>query len=90
MVDAGIRPARSWRRSCPACPTGASQITATVRAIRTPAARCRHAHPVYLRGATREHFMGWLRRHDPALHARYERGLNKDGEVEQRLQNLGA
>ena len=48
------------------------QIEATVKAIRDTGAEVLHAHPVYLRGATREHFMSWLHEHDPALHARYE------------------
>ncbi|HEY2298937.1 MAG TPA: radical SAM protein [Jatrophihabitans sp.] len=81
MVAAGIRTGALMAPILPGLSDRREQIEATVKAIRDTGAEVLHAHPVYLRGATREHFMSWLHEHDPALHARYERGLNEKGEV---------
>ena len=81
MVDAGIRTGALMAPILPGLSDRREQITETVQAIRKTGAEVLHAHPVYLRGATREHFMSWLHDHDPTLHARYERGFNAKGEV---------
>src|SRR6478672_8811056 len=87
-VDAGIRTGAIMAPILPGLSDRREQITATVRAIRSTGAEVLHAHPVYLRGATREHFMAWLHEHDPRLHTRYERGLSKDGEVSDAYKTL--
>jgi DNA repair photolyase len=81
MVDAGVRTGAIMAPILPGLSDRRAQIEATVAAIQATGAHVQHAHPVYLRGATREHFMAWLHEHDPDLHARYVRGLSAAGEV---------
>lgn len=81
MVAAGVRTGALMAPILPGISDRRDQIEATVAAIESAGAPVLHAHPVYLRGSTREHFMAWLREHDPALHARYERGIDARGEV---------
>jgi DNA repair photolyase len=87
MVDAGVRTGAIMAPILPGLSDRRDQITATVQAIRDTGAEVLHAHPVYLRGATREHFMAWLKEEDPALHARYERGINTNGDVSDRYRS---
>jgi len=81
MVDAGVPTGALMAPILPGLSDRRDQIDATVAAIQSTGAEVTHAHPVYLRGATREHFMSWLREHDPDLHARYERGIDAHGDV---------
>jgi DNA repair photolyase len=81
MVEAGISTGALMAPILPGISDQRAQIEATVAAIQGTGARVLHAHAVYLRGATRTHFLAWLERHDPALQARYVRALNDRGEV---------
>lgn len=81
MVDAGVPTGALMAPILPGLSDRRDQIAETVTAIRDTGAEFMHAHPVYLRGATRAHFMGWLREYDPGLHARYEKGLDATGQV---------
>jgi DNA repair photolyase len=47
------------------------QLTDTVHAILDAGGAVIGSRPLYLRGATRQHFLSWLAAHDPALHLRY-------------------
>ena len=81
MVDAGVPTGALMAPILPGLSDRRDQIEATVAAIHGAGAEVTHAHPVYLRGATREHFMAWLSEHDPDLHARYLRGIDARGDV---------
>jgi DNA repair photolyase len=81
MIDAGVPTGALMAPILPGLSDRRDQITATVEAIQGTGAHIMHAHPVYLRGATKEHFMAWLHEHDPELHARYEKGLDAAGQV---------
>jgi DNA repair photolyase len=81
MVDAGVKTGAIMAPILPGLSDRRDQIEATVAAIRGAGAEVVHAHPVYLRGATREHFMAWLYEHDRKLHARYLRSLSADGQL---------
>ena len=61
MVDAGVPTGVMMAPILPGPVRPSRRRSRRPRArSRTPAPRCTHAHPVYLRGATREHFMSWL------------------------------
>ena len=81
MVEAGVPTSALMAPILPGLSDRPEQLAATARAIRDAGGTVTHAHPVYLRGATREHFMSWLREHDRALHDRYVRGLDERGDV---------
>lgn len=84
MVAAGIRTGALVAPILPGISDRREQISATVHAILETGAPVMHAHPVYLRGATRDVYLGWLREQDPALHARYLRGLDEHGQTSPR------
>ncbi len=86
MVDAGVPTGVIMAPILPGLSDRRAQIEATVRAIRGAGGEITHAHPVYLRGATREHFLSWLHEHDPDLHARYVRGFDERGNVSREYQ----
>ncbi len=81
MVEAGVPTGVIMAPILPGLSDQRAQIEATVAAIQDAGAEVFHAHPVYLRGATREHFMSWLYDHDRELHARYVRGISERGDV---------
>jgi DNA repair photolyase len=71
MVDAGIRTGALVAPVLPGLSDSRAQLTETVAAILDAGGSVTGSRTLYLRGATREHFLGWLKQHDPALHARY-------------------
>ncbi len=73
-AEAGIRTGALVAPILPGLSDRREQIEATVAAIRGAGGRVVGATPLYLRGATREHFLDWLREFDPALHTRYLAG----------------
>jgi DNA repair photolyase len=81
MVAAGIRTGAIMAPILPGLSDSRAQLAATKAAIRSTGADILHAHPVYLRGATRAHFMTWLHEFDPALYERYVRGISAAGDV---------
>ena len=81
MIDAGVPTGVLMAPIVPGISDRRDQIEATVDAVREAGGEIKHAHAVYLRGATRDHFMTWLAARDPALHDRYVRGLDGNGEV---------
>lgn len=81
LADAGVPTGAIMAPILPGLSDRRDQIEATVAAIRSAGAEVLHAHPVYLRGATRDYFLSWLRDHDPDLHARYVRGIDARGDV---------
>ncbi len=89
MVDAGVPTGVIMAPILPGLSDRRDQIEATVAAIQDAGAEVFHAHPVYLRGATREHFMSWLYDHDRELHARYVRGISERGDVSREYKKLG-
>ncbi|MFL6100271.1 MAG: radical SAM protein [Actinomycetales bacterium] len=50
---------------------GRPQLRATVAAVRQAGGYVVGSRTLYLRGATRDHFLTWLQGYDPQLHARY-------------------
>ena len=81
MADAGVPTSALMAPILPGLSDRPEQLAATARAIEDAGGVVKHAHPVYLRGATREHFMARLEAQDPELHARYVRGLDERGDV---------
>ncbi len=81
MADAGVPTSALMAPILPGLSDRPEQLAATARAIEDAGGTVKHAHPVYLRGATREHFMSWLQAQDPDLHARYLRGFDERGNV---------
>jgi DNA repair photolyase len=80
MADAGLQTGALVGPVLPGLSDSRAQLTATVTAILDAGGTVVGARPLYLRGPTREHFLGWLEQHDPALHARYVEGFR--GRVE--------
>jgi len=81
MIDAGVPTGVLMAPILPGISDRPDQIAATVAAVAEAGGEVRHGHAVYLRGATRTHFLTWLAARDPALHERYVRGLDANGEV---------
>jgi DNA repair photolyase len=87
MVDAGVRTGALMAPILPGLSDRRDQLADTIAAIKGTGGELLHAHAVYLRGATRDHFMSWLADTDPALHARYERGISATGDVSDEYKN---
>ncbi|HEY8301451.1 MAG TPA: hypothetical protein VIG48_06110 [Jatrophihabitans sp.] len=81
IAAAGVRTGALMAPILPGLSDRPDQLAATARAIEDAGGAVHHAHPVYLRGATREHFMSRLLEHDHDLHARYVRGFDAHGDV---------
>jgi DNA repair photolyase len=71
MVDAGIPTGALIAPVLPGLSDRREQLAETVAAVLETGGSVMGSRTLYLRGATREHFLGWLEGHDPALHARY-------------------
>jgi DNA repair photolyase len=71
MVDAGIPTGALIAPVLPGLSDKRSQLGETVAAILDAGGTVVGSRTLYLRGATREHFLSWLEGHDPELHARY-------------------
>jgi DNA repair photolyase len=70
-AEAGVRTGALVAPILPGLSDRREQIDETVAAIIAAGGRVIGSTPLYLRGATREHFLGWLREFDAELHARY-------------------
>ena len=73
MAEAGIETGALVAPILPGLSDRREQIDEVVQAIVDAGGRVIGSTSLYLRGATREHFLSWLHEHDPALHARYLR-----------------
>jgi DNA repair photolyase len=73
MVAAGIPTGALVAPVLPGLSDSRAQLTETVGAILDAGGSVIGTRSLYLRGATREVFLGWLGQHDPALLARYEK-----------------
>ena len=71
MAEAGIRTGGLVAPVLPGLTDSRAQLTETVHAIRDAGGTVLGHRPLYLRGATRDHFMNWLRQEDAALYERY-------------------
>jgi DNA repair photolyase len=73
MVAAGIATGALIAPVLPGLSDSRAQLTATVHAVLDAGGSVTGSRSLYLRGATRDVFLSWLRRHDPALLTRYEK-----------------
>jgi DNA repair photolyase len=71
LAAAGIATGALVAPILPGLSDSRAQLTETVSAIIAAGGTVVGSRPLYLRGSTREHFLGWLLKHDSALHARY-------------------
>jgi DNA repair photolyase len=81
MVEAGIETGALVAPILPGLSDRRDQIERTVAAIRGAGSRVIGSTTLYLRGATREHFLAWLRGHDAALYQRYLRAYGSGGKI---------
>jgi DNA repair photolyase len=73
LSAAGIRTGALMMPILPGMSDGPAQLRATVAAIDASGGRLLGIGPLHLRPGVREHFLGWLARIDPQLHADYLR-----------------
>ena len=73
LADRGIRTGALIAPVLPALSDSEQQLREVVDAVRDAGGTVLGLGPLYLRPGTREHFLGWLADHDPALHADYLR-----------------
>ena len=73
LAERGVRTGALIAPVLPALSDSAEQLRAVVAAVRDAGGTVHGLGPLYLRPGTREHFLGWLAEHDPALHAGYLR-----------------
>ncbi|UQX89408.1 radical SAM protein [Jatrophihabitans telluris] len=71
MAQAGIRTGALIAPVLPGLSDRREQLRDVVEAVTGAGGAVVGSRALYLQGATREHFLGWLAQHDPALHARY-------------------
>jgi DNA repair photolyase len=71
MVDAGIPTGALIAPVLPGLSDSRRHLGETVAAVSAAGGSVVGSRTLYLRGATREHFLTWLHGHDPELHARY-------------------
>jgi DNA repair photolyase len=81
MADAGIRTGALIGPVLPGLSDRRDQLTETVDAILDAGGSVIGARPLYLRGATRAHFLTWLEQYDAGLHARYEQAYRNRVEL---------
>jgi DNA repair photolyase len=75
MAEAGIETGALVAPILPGLSDRREQIERTVAAITEAGGRVIGSTVLYLRGATREHYLGWLQGHDPELYRRYLRAF---------------
>jgi DNA repair photolyase len=73
LAEAGIRTGALMMPILPGMSDRPAQLRETVAAIRDAGGRLLGIGPLHLRPGVREHFLGWLAKYDPALHADYLR-----------------
>lgn len=73
MADAGVRTGALMAPILPGLSDRPDQLRAVVAEIADAGGTLLGIGPLHLRPGVREHFLGWLRTHDPALHADYLR-----------------
>jgi DNA repair photolyase len=73
LAAAGIRTGALMMPILPGMSDRPDQLRETVAAIRAAGGRLLGIGPLHLRPGVREHFLGWLARADPELHADYLR-----------------
>jgi DNA repair photolyase len=73
MAEAGIETGALVAPILPGLSDSRAQIEEVVAAIHAAGGRVIGSTVLYLRGATREHYLGWLAAHDAELHERYLR-----------------
>jgi DNA repair photolyase len=73
LAAAGIRTGALMMPVLPGLSDSPEQLRATVAAINDAGGRLLGIGPLHLRPGVREHFLGWLREADPALHRDYLR-----------------
>jgi DNA repair photolyase len=71
LSEAGIRTGALIAPILPGISDHRDQLSEVVTAIRDAGATILGALPLHLRPGTREHYLSWLERYDPELHARY-------------------
>ena len=71
LSEAGIRTGALIAPILPGISDHREQLSEVVGAIREAGGSILGALPLHLRSGTREHYLSWLERHDPDLHARY-------------------
>jgi DNA repair photolyase len=81
MAEAGIETGALVAPILPGLSDRREQIERTVAAIRGAGGRVIGSTTLYLRGATRDHFLSWLRSHDPDLHERYLRAYGSGSQI---------
>jgi DNA repair photolyase len=81
MVDAGIPTGALIAPVLPGLSDRRDQLAETVAAVLETGGSVMGSRSLYLRGATRDHFLGWLKGHDPELHSRYLKAFRGRTEV---------
>ena len=81
MVDAGIPTGALVAPVLPGLSDSRRQLAETVSAILSAGGSVVGSRSLYLRGATREHFLSWLAGHDAELHGRYLKAFRGRTEV---------
>jgi DNA repair photolyase len=71
LASKGIRTGALIAPVLPGLSDQRGQLREVVEAVQGSGGRILGALPLHLRPGTREHFLGWLQQHDPALHTRY-------------------
>jgi DNA repair photolyase len=91
LSSAGIRTGALMMPILPGMSDSPAQLRAVVAAITGTGGRLLGIGPLHLRPGVREHFLGWLQRADPQLHADYlRRYANSDYAPERYLAELYA
>ncbi len=73
LAEAGIRTGALVAPVLPGINDRADQLREVIAAVDGAGGRLLGIGPLHLRPGTREHFLGWLAEHDPALHRDYLR-----------------
>jgi DNA repair photolyase len=71
MADAGIPTGVLLAPVLPGLTGDRTHLRETIAAVQAAGGRVVGSRTLYLRGATRDHFLGWLEQYDAGLHARY-------------------
>jgi DNA repair photolyase len=81
MVEAGIPTGVLLAPVLPGLTGDRSHLRETVAAVRAAGGDVVGSRTLYLRGATREHFLSWLQGYDAQLHARYVQAFRGRSEL---------
>jgi DNA repair photolyase len=84
LSAAGVRTGALVAPVLPGMSDRPDQLRAVVAAITDAGGRLLGIGPLHLRPGVREHFLGWLRDYDPALHADYLRRYEHDNYAPER------